>query len=525
MSHILPKVKRIIMSTKDPNISFDSSNTQYRQLTSSLQSYETRFMSHTHLESFLTTQGRDLMRTLLSDHLSYRGLGDIGLSLIGSDGITRTYRQIRSRHLVTIFGKIEIKRLMYSYPGVHGICPLDAALNLPNTMFSFGIQKLVAYEVSRGSFKDCIDSIFRQTGVKIARHQIEDIALSSAKDFDGFYQMDTENKAKNSIKKSPLLIITTDSKGIVVRKEDLREQTRKQAEAELKTKRKRLLKGEKKNRKRMSTVASVYQIDRHVRSVDSIIGELKNDHETGNIIRPRPNNKRVWASIEKSQEDVIQEIIQEALKRDPKCKKEWVCLVDGDRRQLSLLKKAIKKYNLNVSLVLDIIHVIEYLWKAVRVFYDETDFKCEKWVSERLRLILEGKSSNVAAGIRRSATLKKIDKEARRPVDKCSDYLIKNAPQLKYDIYLKKGWPIATGVIEGACRHLIKDRMDVTGARWSLEGAEAVLKLRSIKSSGHFEEYWQYHESQEFLRNHHMSYKDPSVIAHLCYKTNKINST
>jgi hypothetical protein len=117
---------------------------------------------------------------------------------------------------------------------------------------------------------------------------------------------------------------------------------------------------------------------------------------------------------------------------------------------------------------------------AAFAFYSDTSKQAEIWVSKRLQLILEGKSSSVAALLRRSATLRQLTTEERKPVDNCARYLLNNANYLKYDDYLKAGLPIATGVIEGACRHLIKDRMDITGARWSLAGAEAVLRLRSL---------------------------------------------
>ena len=116
--------------------------------------------------------------------------------------------------------------------------------------------------------------------------------------------------------------------------------------------------------------------------------------------------------------------------------------------------------------------------------------------------LLNGKVSNVAAGMRRSATRRDLSQEARKPVDKCADYLLKNKQRFDYATALANGWPIATGIIEGACRHLVKDRMDVTGARWSLDGAEAVLRLRALRSSGDFEEYMKFHRRQEYQRNH-----------------------
>lgn len=159
-------------------------------------------------------------------------------------------------------------------------------------------------------------------------------------------------------------------------------------------------------------------------------------------------------------------------------------------------------------IVLDIIHVIEYLWKAAFAFYADTSKQAESWVSKRLVLILEGKSSSVAAGMRRSATLRQLTPSQRKPVDSCARYLLNNANYLRYDDYLKAGLPIATGVIEGACRHLIKDRMDITGARWSLTGAEAVLRLRSLYISGDWHEYWRFHLQKEHQRNHLALYKD-----------------
>ena len=137
-----------------------------------------------------------------------------------------------------------------------------------------------------------------------------------------------------------------------------------------------------------------------------------------------------------------------------------------------------------------------------------SDNRAEVWVSERLLAILQGRSSQVAAGIRRSATLLNLSSQARGPVDKCADYLLKYRDFLRYDQYLAAGYPIATGVIEGACRYLVKDRMEVTGARWSLAGAEAVLQLRALRASGDFESYWKFYLEQEQKRHHAKLYAD-----------------
>ena len=82
----------------------------------------------------------------------------------------------------------------------------------------------------------------------------------------------------------------------------------------------------------------------------------------------------------------------------------------------------------------------------------------------------------------------------------CVRYLSTKRGYLRYDQALEAGWPIATGVIEGACRHLVTDRLGIGGARWGLDGAEAVLTLRAVISNGDFEEYWRFHLAREHQR-------------------------
>lgn len=252
----------------------------------------------------------------------------------------------------------------------------------------------------------------------------------------------------------------------------------------------------------MATVAAVYTIKPFIRTAQQII----NPKQFPNTLRPRPEGKRVWASLVKEPETVISEAFDEALHRDPNQQKNWVALVDGNKTQLRLLQQLAGKHNIKLTIVLDIIHVIEYLWKAAFVFYSPSSKQAQDWVSERLFRILSGQSSLVAAAMRRSATLRELKPEQRLSVDQCANYLLNNSAFLKYDDYLAFGFPIATGVIEGACRYLIKDRMDITGARWSLEGAEAVLRLRSLYVSGDWNDYWRFHLQLERQRHHQALY-------------------
>lgn len=261
----------------------------------------------------------------------------------------------------------------------------------------------------------------------------------------------------------------------------------------------------------MATVAAVYTVEPYKRAAEDVLRCLAPHHEREKPDRPKPESKRVWASLEKEPDAVIGEAFREARRRDPEGRKRWVALVDGNETQIEILTKLFRKEGYHALIVLDFIHVAERVWKAGLDFYRESSAELEEWVSTRLLGILEGRASQVAAGMRRSATLQGLKKKARHRVDACAGYLLDYKPYLRYDLYLKMGLPIATGVIEGACRYLVKDRMDRTGARWSLKGAEAVLRLRALRTCGDFDEYWRFHEEQEYLRNHVALYAGAEV--------------
>jgi hypothetical protein len=167
----------------------------------------------------------------------------------------------------------------------------------------------------------------------------------------------------------------------------------------------------------------------------------------------------------------------------------------------------------NVTVLIDLIHVLEYLWKAAWSFFEPGDPDAETWVAAQATRILEGKAAQAAAGIRRRATTYGYSATERDGAGTCAAYLTAKRPYLDYATALAAGWPIAAGVIEGACRHIVKDRTDITGARWGLAGAEAILKLRAITSNGDFEPYWAWHLEQEQQRVHYSRYQDPAILA------------
>lgn len=482
---------------------YEQSRREFEDIVRHLDSEEVRLKTHSELERELEKMGRELMRKLLQEHLEARGLGECAKPVQGADGVDRTRVRLQERKLETIFGTVEVDRAGYGQEGTPSLHPLDAELNLPDERYSLELRRRVAEEAAKSSFDETLESIAKSTGGHVPKRQIEEGVMRAAQDFDAFYEM-RQGRPGAVEQSGSVMVISVDGKGVVMRAQDLREQTRKAA---MKRKHKmgvRLSKGEKRNAKRMATVAAVYTIAPFVRQPEDLLAE-SNSARAGPP-RPRPEKKRVWASLEKTPEEVIEKAFEEAAYRDPEHQKKWVALVDGNKPQIRILRRIAKHRGIDLPIIVDVIHVIEYLWDAGRVFHPKDGAELEKWVQTRLLEILRGNAGYVAGGMRRSATLRNLASADRKAVDACANYLLTYAPYLKYNHYLAQGFPIATGVIEGACRHLVKDRMEVTGARWSLKGAEAVLRLRALRSSHDFDEYWVFHEAQEHKRNHKVLY-------------------
>lgn len=457
---------------------------------------------HGEIESLLQVQGTEVLRLAFQGWLNARKEDEIRQDVVGEDGKIRTHHRETSRRLVTLFGEVEVRRDLVSGRDLDGRAPMDAALNLPDDSFSFGVRQRVAENAAISSYDTTSATLSTTTGADLAKRQTEDVVQRAVVDFEDFYLSQRHNTESVWATPVDLLVLTSDGKGIIMRKDGLRESTRKAAENASPKLQKRTSKGEKKNRKRIATVASVYSQERQPRTASDIVGDLNGEPQ--GQPRPKAKNKRVWASIVSSAQEVIGDMFEEADRRDPEHTHRWVALVDGNGPQIRAIRREAEAHGVEVTLVLDIIHVTEYLWDAAWCFFNEGDPQAEDWVGERLLRILNGGAVGVAAGLRSSATKRGLQK--REGVDKAARYFLGHADMMKYQEYLGDGLPIATGVIEGACRSLVKDRMDITGARWSLSGAEAILRLRSLRASGDLADYWEFHRNAEWQRNHASRY-------------------
>ncbi len=472
-----------------------------------MQSAECFAGTHAELESYLEREGMEYERRLAQAHLQLRAAREKPVEVRGADGVRRSYRRSSARPLMLVFGAVQVPRTAYQAPEVEGLHPADAHLNLPVELYSHGVRRRVAVEIAKNSFDDTVEHLARTTAAPVPKRQVEELAVRAAQDFEEFYA----TRGLAAEKTNDLLVLSFDGKGIAMRHEDLRPATKKAAETRPHRLETRVSKGEKRNRKRMAEVAAIYTIAPWVRSSMDVVHSLRPLRDA-TVERPRPVAKRVWASIEQDPADVIRAAFEEGLRRDPDRRRHWVVLVDGNKDQLKWAKKAAKRAQVRITLVLDVIHVLEYLWKAAYCFFEDGTKEAEDWVQRRLHALLLGRSGgDVAANIRQRADELDLKPAERAAADSCADYLVKYTRLLHYDRALANGLPIATGVIEGACRYLVKDRMDRTGARWSLAGAEAVLRLRALRASGDFDAYWAFHLAKEHRRNHVARYADGAI--------------
>ena len=496
----------------DPAVleAFAGSCERFSQTLGWLSGEEAQALEHGELEERLGSQGRELLCQLYQDSIDLRGAREERVEVVvGADGVARrSVERAHERPLQTVFGEVSVGRLAYRQRGAENLYVADAVLNLPEEKHSHGMRRLAALEAPKESFEDAREAIRRQTGVEIGKRQVEQLAARAAVDFEAFYAQ----RERTVEEQDDLLVLSCDGKGVVMRPEALRAATRKKAEGAENKLKTRLSKGEKRNRKRIAEVTAVYEVTPAKRTGADILPSTEQERKAARD-GPKAKNKWVAASVTDDAATMISRMFEEALRRDPARTRHWIALVDGNNHQIDRIRKEARARKVKVTILVDFVHVMEYLWASAWSFFEEGDPAAERWVKEKGQAILEGKAGIVAASIRRKATRLGLDAKQRENADRCADYLLAKSRYLDYPAALTNGWPIATGVIEGACRHVVKDRMDITGARWGLEGAEAVLKLRALKTNGDFDTYWRFHLAQERKRVHETRYASAVIPA------------
>jgi hypothetical protein len=445
------------------------------------------------VEKYIWQQVLRIGKQALKQFLALQGTGDMGETITLPDGrCCQRLENVHRRRYVSIFGEFELQRTVYGSREGQKIefVPMDNRLQLPESAFSYVLQDWDQSFCVEQAFGPSAAVIQRILGFRQSVDSLEQMNAEMAEYVIDFREAQPKPRAREE---GELLVTTADGKGIVMRR---------QGEAP----RGRRGKGEKASQKRMATVGAVYTVDRHVRSPEEVVAALFRDGPRPAERRPQPQHKHVWAAL--SLEDGAEQIssvdvvytwlAEEVDKRNRKPGKEMVHLGDGQEKLWDARDQYLPQEN--GTNILDILHVSEYVWEAAHVFHGEGSEGAEQFARQRLLRILQGHSHGVVRGLREMGTKHGLSGAKRKTLNKVCAYLENNRERMHYDVYLARGYPIASGVIEGACRHFVKDRMERAGMHWTPEGAQSMLDVRSVYLNGDWEAYQTFRIDHEVRR-------------------------
>lgn len=440
------------------------------------------------VERNMLAQLLELGRKLLQSHVHASGNGDEGAQVEHPDhGTLRRSAGTVTRSYQSIFGEFKIVRWVYQKrAGQKALyIPLDRRLGLPKQKQSYVLEDWLGRFVIKMPYKRAVQTLHELLGIRTSVRSAERIAGNLAEHIDAF---ESQLPPPPRDSDGSILVITADGKGVPMRRslnkrkhDDMGTKLyESQSTVGYEKTEKRRTAGANKSTKQMVYVAAIYSIAPFSRSSEDVLDELA--REARATERPRPINKRFYAEMTKivdSQLNEGPERVFGKLAKDVKIRTEQsrpkavVCIMDGQRslwfRQQEFLPNAVA--------ILDIFHVIEYLWSAAYCHHPQGSLEAEKYVNKYLRQLLDGKIS----GVIRSLKTEQIGLKGNRAkeMSKTINYFEKNRAHMRYDEYLREGYPIGSGVVEGACRHVVKDRMELAGMRWEIEGAQSILSLRA----------------------------------------------
>ena len=390
------------------------------------------------------------------------------------------YHSQKERDYFSIFGKVTFARA-YFYSARHGgKCPLDEALSVPEHCYSDLLMESAEVLAVDGSYQKGLQVMARLLDIDLSEAAVETTAAEQAQAVEAFYAQQPPPPVKEE---GGLLVAQADGKGVPL--------VRPTAEVPRTVRRK---KGDTKTRKKEAIATAVYTIDRYVRTPQDVVNALFRKPATADP-RPTPRGKRVFARLD-GKAAALERLAAWTEQREGSHIRGRVALTEG----APALQEHMRTHLPDFTLVLDILHVNEHLWKAGTALYGETNPQRDAWVETQLSDIL---SSRVKTVIRRLETLPQNlphSSAACRALRQVAYYLKRNQPYLDYATYLRRGWPIGTGVVEGTCRHLVKDRMELSGMRWTVPGAEAILTLRAVNENGDWEAFHTFRRAQRHQR-------------------------
>jgi len=491
-------------------------------------------LGHEAVERQIVERTTEVARVALQEHLDQRFARE--RRAFRDDPPDGVEVRARTRNLETTVGTVVVRRLALTpkrnrprpvgeerpkrRPRLRGaahaaVLPADARLSMPAQRYSAPLREAAVRHAARASISGACELVGRSTAGRVPPRQLMRLVRCAAQDVEAFYEGRTAAAVACAPGERVFEVMSADAKGVRMRPEGLREETRKLAEAESRQAARGDPMAQRRARnhdRRMAVVTANWEQVAFARTPEDILRDLKSSPrgrprrvprpDAPRRSLPRPQNKRVRASLEHDQRARIAEMFAEAKRRDPTHARPWVVLVDGSESQLAQVRAKALELGVDVTIIVDVIHVLHYLWVLSGLLVDEAAGTRDDWVREHLMGLMTRRADHVVSGIRQSATVRGLAGDARKSLDAAVGYLAKASSCLDYGSYLSAGMPIATGVIEGACRYLVQDRMGITGARWGLAGGEAVLGVRAVELCCDWDDFWRFHLEREHERNY-----------------------
>lgn len=401
------------------------------------------------------------------------------------DGQEVPYHSEKKRTYFSIFGKLPFWRPYFYKSGVDGQSPLDAELSLGSDRYSDFLREIAEYLGVYVAYNKVADLQAQFFDLELSTRVLQQLIETDAVDVEAFY---AQKPPPPSEEEAEILVIQADGKGVPIVLET-------PAEPQV-----RLGKGKKRGRKKEAVVTSVYTIAPAPRTPEHVIAsyfhqESEPVDKTVESKRPKPQNKHVWATLE-GKDVALTRLTKRVKVRQGDHIQDLVALCDG----CEALQTRIEAHFPAFTLILDFIHADEYLWKVANNLLGETAEERTEWVTHRALQMLSGETEQIITEFRRLAQEPQRTASQQERLLKTANYFERNLAYMDYPTYLSKGWPIASGVIEGACRHLVKDRMELSGMRWTQDGAENLLRLRAVAENQDWDAFHDFRKRQRHAR-------------------------
>jgi len=424
-----------------------------------------------------------------------------------SAGQRLAYQHERRRLYFSIFGKVPIWRPYFYKQGVGGETPLDAELGLGDDSYSDLVREITDYLGVYNVYHKSSDILCRLLGLNLSTRVIEENIAEDAVDVEAYY---AQKSAPAPQQEAEILVVQADGKGVPIIYEDADHPQPV-----------RLGKGQKRGRKQEAIVTTVYTIKPSSRTPQQVVDSFFHHQQINSKEKgPRPQNKHIWATLD-GKDAALDRLIPQITARDADHIQYRVILCDGCE---ALQTRLLNRFGA-FTLILDFIHADEYLWDVANSLFGENNPQRLDWMAEYTLQILSGKTAQVIDEFRRMAQQSQYSTTQQVQLSKTANYFDRNLPYMHYDTYLNNGWPIASGVIEGACRHFVKDRCELSGMRWDRSGVENLLRLRAVAENDDWDDYHLFRKRQRQLRLYHSPYPEQPLVEFQALETNSARST